>query len=54
MYYRRIKLACYLGLVTQAIVNNFLPLLFLTMQRSFGISLEQLSLLVSVNIGEQN
>ena len=53
MYYRRIKLACYLGLVTQAIVNNFLPLLFLTMQRSFGISLEQLSLLVSVNFGVQ-
>ena len=53
MYYRRIKLACYLGLVTQAIVNNFLPLLLLTMQRSFGISLEQLSLLVSVNFGVQ-
>lgn len=51
--YKRIKHACYLGYVTQAIVNNFLPLLFLTLQRSFDVSLEQLSLLVSVNFGVQ-
>ena len=53
MNYKRIKHACYLGYVTQAIVNNFLPLLFLTLQRSFDVSLEQLSLLVSVNFGVQ-
>lgn len=51
--YKRVKFACYLGFITQAIVNNFLPLLFLTLQRDFDVSLEQISLLVSVNFGVQ-
>ncbi len=41
--------ACYLGHITQAVVNNFLPLLFLTFQRGFGISLDKIALLVSIN-----
>ncbi len=41
--------ACYLGYVTQAIVNNFAPLLFLTFQREMGVPLEQITLLVSLN-----
>lgn len=41
--------ASYLGYVTQAIVNNFAPLLFLTFQRQMGVPLEQITLLVSVN-----
>ena len=53
MNYKRVKFACYLGFITQAIVNNFLPLLFLTLQRDFDVSLEQISLLVSVNFGVQ-
>lgn len=36
---------CYLGYITQAIVNNLPPLLFLTFHRDFGISLEKISLL---------
>ena len=31
--------ACYLGYITQAIVNNFAPLLFLTFQSTYEISL---------------
>ena len=31
--------ASYLGYVVQAVVNNFAPLLFLTFQKSYGISL---------------
>ncbi|MGE4486133.1 MAG: sugar MFS transporter [Oscillospiraceae bacterium] len=41
--------ACYLGLCTQAIVNNFAPLLFLTFRKTFGISLEKIALLITVN-----
>lgn len=45
--------ACYLGYIVQAIVNNFAPLLFLTFQRSYDISLEKISLLVTLNFGVQ-
>lgn len=45
--------ASYLGYITQAIVNNLVPLLFLTFQSSYQISLEQLALLVSINFGVQ-
>lgn len=45
--------ACYLGYITQAIVNNFAPLLFLTFQKSYGVSLGKISLLVSLNFGIQ-
>jgi fucose permease len=45
--------ASYLGYITQAIVNNFAPLLFLTFQNMFHISLEKISLLVTVNFGVQ-
>lgn len=45
--------ACYLGYITQAIVNNFAPLLFLTFQRSYQIPLDQIALLVTFNFGVQ-
>ncbi len=51
--YNHTRYACYIGYITQAIVNNFLPLLFLTLQKSFHISLSQISVLVSVNFGIQ-
>ena len=38
--------ACYLGYITQAIVNNFAPLLFLTFQSTYEISLDKIALLV--------
>lgn len=41
--------ASYLGYITQAIVNNFAPLLFVTFQKSFDISLEKVGYLVTVN-----
>ena len=47
--YNHTLYASYLGFVTQAIVNNFAPLLFLTFQRELGIPLEQITLLVSIN-----
>lgn len=45
--------ACYIGYVVQAIINNLAPLLFLTFQRSFDISLERIGLLISINFGTQ-
>ena len=45
--------ASYLGYITQAIVNNFVPLLFLTFQSQYSITLELLGLLVTVNFGVQ-
>ncbi len=43
--YNRTKLACYMGFITQAISANFVPLLFLTFYRSYGISYSELALI---------
>ena len=45
--------ACYLGYIVQAIVNNFAPLLFLTFSASFGLDLEQIALISTVNFAIQ-
>lgn len=45
--------ACYFGYITQAVVNNFAPLLFLTFQREYGISLDKIAFLVTLNFGVQ-
>lgn len=45
--------ACYIGYVVQAIINNLAPLLFLTFHRSFGISMERIGLLITINFGTQ-
>ena len=45
--------ACYLGHITQAIVNNFAPLLFLTFVREFHMTLGQITLLTTFNFGVQ-
>lgn len=47
--YKHTVLASYGGYITQAIVNNFAPLLFLIFQDTFKIPLEQITLLVTVN-----
>ena len=47
--YKHTILASYGGYITQAVVNNFAPLLFLIFQDAFGIPLEQITLLVTVN-----
>lgn len=47
--YKQTKIACYLGYITQAIVNNLAPLLFVTFDRDFGIGLSKLGTLVVVN-----
>ena len=41
--------ACFIGYVVQAIVNNFVPLLFVTFQNSYQIPLSKITLLITVN-----
>ena len=43
--------ACFIGYIVQAIVNNFIPLLFLTFSSSYHIPLGQITLLVTFNFG---
>jgi len=41
--------ACYFGYITQAIINNFAPLLFLTFQSSYGLTLDKITLITTIN-----
>ena len=41
--------ACYIGYITQAIVNNFAPLLFLTFISDYSLTLSQVAVITSVN-----
>lgn len=41
--------ACYIGYITQAIVNNFAPLLFLTFVADYRLSLDKITLITTVN-----
>ena len=45
--------ASYLGYITQAVVNNLTPLLFVVFETSLGISIGRISLLITVNFGVQ-
>lgn len=51
--YRATIRASFLGYVVQAIVNNFVPLLFIRMQSEFSIPLAQITLLITFNFGLQ-
>lgn len=53
MSYKHTRYASYIAYVTQAIVNNLAPLLFVTFQQAFEISLAKISLLIVVNFGTQ-
>ena len=37
--YQKTVYACFVGYIVQAIVNNFVPLLFLTFEKSYHIPL---------------
>ena len=51
--YRPTKLACYGGYVVQAIVNNFLPILFVVLQTNYKLSYELLGRIVLINFCTQ-
>ncbi len=45
--------ASYVGYITQAIVNNFAPLLFLTFMSDFALTIERITLITTVNFAVQ-
>ncbi len=45
--------ACFTGYIVQAIVNNFAPLLFVTLQNTYQIPLGKITMLITVNFGVQ-
>ena len=47
--YKHTIFASYTGYITQAIVNNFAPLLFIIFENKFDIPLEKITLLITVN-----
>ncbi len=49
MDYRKTMYACFIGYIVQAVVNSFVPLLFVTFQNTYQIPLEQITLLITVN-----
>ena len=53
LQYRHTAYACYLAYITQAIVNNLAPLLFVTFQKQFSLTLESISLLIMINFSVQ-
>jgi MFS family permease len=52
-HYTRTIAACFNGYITQAVVNNFMPLLFVTFSATLGIGLGKLSALITVNFATQ-
>ena len=51
--FKATKIACYTGFIVQAIGVNFAPLLFIIFNESLGVSLEKITLLVTVNFALQ-
>jgi len=47
--FKHTKFACYGSYISSAVVNNFAPLLFIIFQRTFGLSMLQLSFLITMN-----
>ena len=51
--YNKTIRSCFVAYIVQAVVNNFIPLLFLTFQRTYDIPLSQITMLITFNFGVQ-
>lgn len=51
--YQKTIYACFTGYVVQAVVNSFVPLLFVMFQKNYGIPLSKITLLVTLNFAVQ-
>lgn len=51
--YQKTIYACFVGYIVQAIINNFVPLLFLTFESTYHIPLSQITMLITFNFGIQ-
>ncbi len=53
MNFKTTIFSCFVGYIVQAIVNNFVPLLFIMFQNTYDIPLSKITLLVTINFGVQ-
>lgn len=51
--YKSTIIACFIGYIVQAIINNYIPLLFITFQNTYSIPLSQITMLVTLNFAFQ-
>ena len=51
--YKHTIFACYAGYMVQALIVNYVPLLYVTFESEFGASLQTLTLLTTVCFGVQ-
>ena len=51
--YQKTIYACFVGYIVQAIINNFVPLLFLTFESAYQIPLTKITMLITINFGVQ-
>ena len=51
--YQKTMYACFIGYIVQAVVNNFVPLLFVTFQKTYGIPLDKITMLITFNFAIQ-
>lgn len=51
--FKQTKYACYSGYITQAVINNFTPLLFVIFTSDFGLNITQLASLITINFFTQ-
>ena len=47
--YQKTMYAFFIGYIVQAVVNNFVPLLFVTFQKTYQISLSKITFLITIN-----
>lgn len=51
--FKHTVLACYLTYITSAVSNNLAPLLFVTFNKQFGLELDKLAFIITMNFGVQ-
>lgn len=51
--YKHTVAACFLSSINQASINNLIPLLFVTFQQSFSVSLSEISVMITISFGVQ-
>lgn len=51
--YNKTVYACFVGIAVQSIVNNFLPLLFITLQNQFNLTLSNITFLITLTFAVQ-
>ncbi len=51
--YKGTIIGCFMGYIVQAIVNTFVPLLFITFQSEYGVPLSEITVLITVNFAVQ-